>query len=306
MNHIPVESLKKLSSYSSVLPWLHLPFRFKTAKKGWKLISTVICDFFLLQNLHKFKITKHHVIFVDAPLDKKIPFDPSKVQTYMNFIPYFLKPTVMLIKRMGYKNSAPYLNEYLDFIATMYKNAASIYRFCMTTTHRPDYKKGKEFKTIHIADPHLLCVPSLHVTIAAGTYAWFKQFFKLNLFEKEEADFYLNELFNEGQKITESVLYVKQHSVNCIPIALYMLSSSMNEEFFSVNDADNFMTSLFSDCSDIDENSKTEIREYFKFMYERNFLENIYADKWQDCIKHWLIDYAKETNQNWELLEERL
>jgi hypothetical protein len=41
-------------------------------------------------------------------------------------------------------------------------------------------------------------------------------------------------------------------------------------------------------------------------MYERNFLENIYADKWQDCIKHWLIDYAKETNQNWELLEERL
>ena len=89
--NIPVESLKKLSSYSSVLPWLHLPFRFRTAKKGWKLISTVICDFFLLQNLHKFKITKHPVIFVDAPLDKKIPFDPSKVQTYMNFIPYFLK-----------------------------------------------------------------------------------------------------------------------------------------------------------------------------------------------------------------------
>ena len=207
---------------------------------------------------------------------------------------------------MGYKNAAPYLNEYLDFIATMYKNAASIYRFCMTTTHRPDYKKGKEFKTIHIADPHLLCVPSLHVTIAAGTYAWFKQFFKKNIFEKAEADFYLNELFYEGQKITESVLYVKQHSVNCIPIALYMLSSSMNKDFFSVNDADYFMTSLFSDCSDIDENSKTEIREYFKFMYERNFLENIYADKWQDCIKHWLIDYAKETNQNWELLEERL
>ena len=208
MNHIPVESLEKLSSYSSVLPWLHLPFRFRTAKKGWKLISTVIWDFFLLQNLHKFKITNHPVIFVDAPLDEKIPFEPSKVKTYMNFIPYFLKPTVMLIKRMGYKNAAPYLNEYLDFIATMYKNAASIYRFCMTTTHRPNYKVGKEFKTIHAADPHLLCVPSLHVTIAAGTYAWFKQFFKKNIFEKDEADFYLNELFYEGQKITESVLYV--------------------------------------------------------------------------------------------------
>ena len=65
MNHIPVESLEKLSSYSSVLPWLHLPFRFRTAKKGWKLISTVIWDFFLLQNFHKFKITNHPVIFVN-------------------------------------------------------------------------------------------------------------------------------------------------------------------------------------------------------------------------------------------------
>ena len=97
MNHIPVESLKKLSSYSSGLPWLHLPFRIKTAKKGWKLISTVICDFFLLQNLHKFKITKHPVIFVDAPLDKKIPFDPSKEilpppECPIKAVPSILKP----------------------------------------------------------------------------------------------------------------------------------------------------------------------------------------------------------------------
>jgi len=297
MEKVEFNQIKKISSYSSVTPWLYLPFRLKTIKKAWKLITTVICDFFLLQNLQKLKITKYPVIYVDSPLDEKIPFNPTKVKTYMNFIPYFLRPTVMLIKRMGYKNATPYLNEYLDFIATMYKNAATIYRFCMTTTHRPNYLKGKEFKAIHVADPHLLCVPSLHVTIAAGTYTWFKRFFANNIFNEQEANVYLSELLHDGLKITESVLFVKQHSVNCVPIAFYMLSASMPKEFFTASDVDNFISLLFSDCTELSDKVKSEIKEYFKFMYERNFLENIYADNWQDCIKHWLIDYANETGQ---------
>ena len=302
----PVEKIKPISSYSSVHPWFNLLLRFRTTKKGWKLVSTVIIDFFLLQTLHKFKITKHPVINVDTDLDQKIPFDPSKVKTYINFIPYFLKPTVMLTKRMGYKNASPFLNEYLDFISKMYKNAATIYRFCMTTTNRPDYKVGKEFRTIHIADPHLLCVPSLHVTIAAGTYTWFKHFFDTNIFEKNEADLYLNELFEESIKIIESVLFVKQHSVNCIPTAFYMLSSSVNSTFFPIEEADTYMSSLFSNSPQLQPEIVEEIREYFKFLYEKSFLENIYEDRWQECIKHWLIEYARKTNQNPELLESRL
>ena len=301
-----IQQIKPISSYSSVHPWFSLLFRFRTAKKGWKLIYTVLWDFFILQTLQKFKITKRPVIFVDTDLDKKIPFVPSKVKTYINFIPYFLKPTVMLTKRMGYKNASPYLNEYIDFISKMYKNAATIYRFCMTTTNRPNYKVGKEFKTIHAADPHLLCVPSLHVTIAAGTYAWFKNFFKLNLFDKNETKFYENELLQEGIKITESVLFVKQHSVNCIPIALYMLSSTMNKNFFSVHEADFFMSSLFNNCTEISLETRKEIQEYFKYMYERSFLEHIYENEWQECIKNWLIEHARNTNQNPEVLEKRL
>jgi hypothetical protein len=76
-----------------------------------------------------------------------------------------------------------------------------------------------------------------------------------------------------------------------------MLSASMPKEFFTASDVDNFISLLFSDCTELSDEVKNEIKEYFKFMYERNFLENIYADNWQDCIKHWLIDYANETGQ---------
>ena len=41
-------------------------------------------------------------------------------------------------------------------------------------------------------------------------------------------------------------------------------------------------------------------------MYERSFLEHIYENEWQECIKNWLIEHARNTNQNPEVLEKRL
>lgn len=290
-------STKKLWSFSSVSPWFIFPFSPYTFVNTWKLIIAIIKDFFLLQALHKLHLTHHPVIYVDTDLDDKIPFVPEKVKDYMSFIPFFIKPTTMLRKRLGMKKAGPYISIFLRFIATMYHNAASIYRFCMTTTHRPKYIQTKEFRAIHIADPHLLCVPSLHVTIAAGTYAWFKQLFKTGILPQEEAQKRLDEIYTQAMKITESVLFVKQHSVNCIPLALYMLTSTMNKSFFSIEDAADFMNDLFKNCPEISEDLRKEIVNYFEFMYEKSLLENIYSKNWQDCIKNWLIDYAKKTGQ---------
>lgn len=290
-------SKKPIDQFSPILPWIYLPFRPKTFKKAWRLINSVLSQFFFLQTFQALHLTHRPVIYVDTELDEKIPFVPEHVKTYMSFIPFFIKPISMLIKRCGYRNAAPYINVFLKFLATQYHNASSIYKFCMTTTHRPDYKKSKEFRTIHAADPHLLCVPSLHVTIAAGTYAWFKQFFQTDLLPKEEAEMRLEEIHQQAIKITESVLFVKQHSVNCIPLALYMLTSTMNKSFFSIQDADDFMSELFRNSPEIPESDRTEIRNYFKFMYEKSLLENIYSENWQDCVKHWLIDFANSTGQ---------
>ena len=245
-------------------------------------------------------ISHRPVINVETDLDEKIPFNPGKVNTYLGFIPFFVKPLDMMIKRMGYKTAVPYINRNVAVLSKTYKSASSIYRFSMTTTSRPDYKEDAAFKAIHAADPHLLCVPSLHVAICAVTYAWYKKFFQTapeGIFTNEESERRVAEIKAQALAIIESVLFVKQHSVNCIPTALYMISAIFGTDFFSAKDAVAFIEELFNSTSELDDQTRSEITEYFTSLYERTLLENSFNDNWQDSIKNWLKDYAEKTGQ---------
>ena len=293
--------LKKYSVTQAVFRSILFP---QTTGTAWKLIFTVLKDFFFLQHNQKLHLTSRPVLNVDTDIDNKIPFSPSHVKTYMSFITFFIRPLDMLYKQLGHKRSGQYLRLYLKFLSKIYENASSIYRFCMTTTSRPRYYKSHKFRTIHLFDPHLLCVPSLHVAICAGVYAWFKQFFKINIIPKETADEYLAEIKKDAVAIVESVLFVKQHSVNCIPLALYMLTSTMSKSFFSIQDAIDFIESLFKDSTEISKEDRKEIIDYFIYMYDRALLESKYSANWQDCIQHWLIDFANSTGQNINLPHE--
>ncbi len=294
-------SQKSTWEFSAVLPYFNLLGRARTFVRAWQFILTVTRNFFWLQQRQVLHLTHRPVINVETALDEKIPFEPSKVNTYLGFIPFFVKPLDMLIKRMGYKAAAPYINKNLAVLRKTYKSASSIYRFSMTTTNRPDYKEDAAFKAIHAADPHLLCVPSLHVAICAVTYAWYKAFFATcsedSIFTKEEADRRLSEIKTQAIAIIESVLFVKQHSVNCIPTALYMTSVIFGNEFFSAKEALGIINELFKSSSEIDQNARKEICDYFTMLYERTFLENSFNDNWQDSIKNWLKDYAHQTGQ---------
>lgn len=288
---------RPINSFSCVAPYFYMPLYPGTAKHAWKYIFTILKDFFILQHLQKFHITKRRVINVDTAIDEKIPFVPQKIFVYLSFVSFFVRPIDMLKHNLGLKKAAPYLCVYLKFLTSVYRNAASIYRYTMTTTSRPRYLKTHKFRTIHFFDPHLLCVPSIHVAISAGLYAWFRQFFKTGLFSNEEAEAYLNEIKKQALAIVESVLLVKQHSVNCIPLALYMLTSTMNKSFFSAQDAIDFIDSLFIDSTEIDQATRKEIIEYFYYMYDRALLESKYSSDWRLCIQHWLEDFAKEQNK---------
>ncbi len=283
---------KPISRYSAVAPYFYLPVSPATARHAWGFIFTILKDFFFLQHLQKFHITRRRVINVDTALDDKIPFVPQRIFAYLGFVGFFVRPMDMLKKRLGFKKAAPYICIYLKFLTQIYKNASSIYRYSMTTTTRPRYFKTHNFRTIHFFDPHLLCVPSIHVSISAGTLAWFRQFFKMGLFEKEEAEAFLNEINAQAVSIVESVLFVKQHSVNCIPLALYMLTATMSKSFFSAKDAITFIDSLFLTSKEIDSATRNEIIEYFYYMYDRALLESKYSSNWQACIEHWLNDFA--------------
>ena len=291
-------SQKPLCKFSCVKPYFPLLTRAPTIKRAWRFVGTILKDFFFLQMAQQLHITKRPVVNVESEIDEKIPFRPSYISTYMSFVAFFMRPMEMLRKRLGYRKASYYINLYLKFLTKIYKNASTIYRFSMSTTSRPKYRKNKGFVTIHIFDPHLLCVPSIHVAIAAGSYAWFKQLFKTDILPKEEAEFRLEEIKKQSIAIVESVLFVKQHSVNCVPLALYMLSSTMNKSFFTTADATAFIDLLFQDSKELTEEDKTEVLNHFHYMYERALLENYYSDDWQSCIKHWIVDYARQTGQN--------
>lgn len=291
-------SSRPTGNFSVVAPFFFLLLSPATAKNAWGVIWVIIKDFFFLQLNQKFHFTKIPVIYVDTEIDDKIPFSPSHASDYMGFVEYFIRPFSMLKKRLGYKKAIPYINLYLKLIQKIYSNAALIYRFCMTTTRRPKYYKSKKFRAIHFFDPHLLCVPSIHVSIAAGLYAWFAQLYKTGILPEDEAARRLKEAKDQAVRIVESVLFVKQHSVNCVPLALYMMTSTMNKSFFTPKEACDFIDSLFVETDEISKEDKKLINEHFHYMYERALLENCYSSNWQECIRHWLVDYARETNQN--------
>ena len=290
-------AFRPMKKFSSVTPYLYLSWLPGSARYVWAFVGTILRDFFILQQLQKFHITKRPVINVETEIDNAIPFTPSYVKVYLTFVSYFIKPLDMLTKRFGYRKAAPYICLFLKYLKNIYKNAASIYRYSMSTTTRPLYLKTHAFRTIHFFDPHLLCVPSIHVAIAAGVYAWFKQFYELGIVSKEEADFRLKEIKAQGIAIVESVLFVKQHSVNCIPTALYMLTSTMNKSFFPPEDAVEFMENLFLTTPEITPEIHEKLADYFAYMYDRTLLEGVFSKDWQSSIKHWIYEYAEKTGQ---------
>ncbi len=294
-------SQKSTWEFSAVSPYFNLLGRARTFFPAWHFIFSVSHNFFFLQQRQVLHLTHRPVINVETSLDNKIPFTPEKVNTYLGFISFFVKPFDMMIKRIGYKKAAPYIRKNLRALTKTYKSASSIYRFSMTTTSRPNYKEDAAFKAIHAADPHLLCVPSLHVAICALTFAWYKNFFNEGVsrgfFTQEEADRRLAEIKTQAIAIIESVLFVKQHSVNCIPTALYMITAVFGDDFFSAEDAVFFIEELFKKSGEIDSATREEILDYFTSLYERNLLENSFNESWQDSIKNWLEDFAQKTGQ---------
>lgn len=290
-------STRSHKKFAKVLPFAIFPVRNLTGKHGRKLISTIMRDFFFLQAKEKLHLIKIPILYVDTPLDDKIPFTPEKVSDYMTFIDLVLKSLDFFNKRLGYKECAEIANQYMDFVTEVYKSASSIYRFSMTTTHRPKYYKGKFF-TIHLLDPHYLCVPSLHVALSLGIYTWFKFFFAADdgaLIPKDEAKWRLEEIRCWALKIVESVLFVKQHSINCIPAAVYMLTATMGNDFLSPDDAVDFINMLFCDTDLISAEDKKSLVEHFHFIYERFLLESEYSDRWQEPVERWLNELKQKS-----------
>ena len=288
-------ALRPIDSYGAFLPYLIIPFRLKSAKVLFRFLRTVVRDFFWLQFSVKWRFKTIPVLDVSHPLDESIPFTPCKVKIYLNFTNFWIRPMTLLFCRLGVKKALPYCIEYLSLIETAYANAAKVYRFCMTTTKRPDYKTDAAFKMIHAFDPHLLCVPSLHVAIVILASVYYAEVFKNDDFTEEERKTYTAELREGARRIIESVLYVKQHSVNCIPAAMYMMLYVLKNRF-TISAGIDIINSLFADDETLSDSDKKKISAHIHFMFERLLLEGANENDWTVPVKRWLKSYARSKN----------
>jgi hypothetical protein len=186
--------------------------------------------------------------------------------------------------------------DFIDSVGALYVAAAEVYSRHLSTTTRPRYFGNIGCIVIQLFDPHLLCVPSLHVMVCVHT--WIKARYLLEkhgIAETEKA--YIEKLFRRAVLITESILYMKQHSVNCIPAALYAMNC-FEPALFTRRDISAFAQALFmsKENAEIPQKMRDNIRLYVKtvyaaFMREREQLLAAENDDWTAPLITFLKNY---------------
>ncbi|MCR5762032.1 MAG: hypothetical protein K6G00_01465 [Treponema sp.] len=159
----------------------------------------------------------------------------------------------------------------------------------MTTTKQPETNNIR-LKMLRIMDPHYMCVPSLHIAVITLTTNFYKKLFEQNLFTEQEKTKWMKEIEEHGVEIADSVLYLKQHSVNCIPAALYMMTRIV-PELVSPTEAVKLLDSILKNEPNIDSNTQKNITEHILFIYERFLLEGTTEEDWRKPILRWLESY---------------
>ncbi len=277
-----------MTAYAT-LPWNHYGF----GPVFGFAFGPVIWKFFVPQFLEKIHLAHYPVKHVDHALDEKVPFKPEHLHIYMDFINVWIRPIAMLIKRFGIINGSKLGGEFLRYLTYSYNEAFKMYSTSMTTTYRPACDLPS-IKRLRGADPHFMCVPSLHIAIVCLCFSFYRMLFERENFTQEEKDLWNKELFGRAVEIGETVLYIKQHSVNCIPAALYMMTR-IAPELFNPSMAVEFINALFVNVDDVEEEDKKKIHEHIHFMYERLLLEGAMEDNWVTPVARWLDAYEPYT-----------
>jgi hypothetical protein len=226
-----------------------------------RLVVEALRSFFLPQFQNVF-FHRRPTVNVDDPLDASVPFDPRYVKKYLQFVRLWIGSFYTIWRLYG-DGAIPGLVAYIDAIRSLYADAGKVYKRVHTTTTRPSRNYNLRFAIIHAVDPHLNCIPSLHVLVVAANWMLAESFVKelgspprrgpgfhgRRGFDASQRGFdaslWIEELRSEALAITESVLFVKQHSVNCIGVSLYCLGRFYPH--FEGKRGEAFVRDLFAD-----------------------------------------------------------
>jgi hypothetical protein len=265
----------------------------KTRGPALKFVHTVYTTFFLPQFQTKFAIKPRPVVWVDHELDRKIPFIPHHVETYLGFTHLWIKSLAFLYRQFGHR-IIPEIVEFVRAIDRLYQESAKVYTRIQSTTDRPRDVGGFYFKVIHLLDPHLHCVPSLHVCVVGFTYVKIKEILTRYAERPEDYDAEVEYLWRKAIHITDSILLIKQHSVNCVSAGLFTLTSG--NFGFTREHAHLVTRALFAEPGrTID--SAEEVRRFIADLYE-HFMEEHREKPHEQVLLDFLYHYPQITGKH--------
>jgi hypothetical protein len=272
-----------------------------------KCVPSIFYNFFLRQYHAAFLPGRIPVTKVDHKLDEKIPFVPSWVTIYLDFVHFWIRMISFFIRRYKRKAYIP-IRDFIYSMGRLYSFAAEVYQKNMSTTKRPFYIARPRFFVIHLLDPHLMCIPSLHVMIVIHTYLQFTEVAK-KLGEEEKLKDQILELKQGALAISQAILFVKQHSVNCIPAALYAMTC-FSPDLFPPQEAEKFTGLLFSPAPKADkalrkigvhpsaapltkiiDADQAEIKKHILKLYNQFLEEKKSSASWTEPLLKFLREY---------------
>ena len=272
----------------------------------FKCVPSIFYNFFYRQFRAAFLPGRVPVTKVDHPLDEKIPFIPAWVTIYLDFIYFWIRTISFFLRRYRRRALEP-MDDFIRSIGRLYSFAADVYKKNLSTTKRPFYIARPRFFLIHLMDPHLMCVPSLHVMVVIHTYLMFADIAK-RLGDEEKLKAQILEMRQGALAICQAILFVKQHSVNCIPAALYAMTR-FSPKLFPPEEAEAFTAQLFSPAppvcemtaikrehpsaapaTKVSKEDQAEIRKYILALYRRYLDEGRTAKCWEEPILKFLSE----------------
>jgi len=208
---------------------------------GVELLGLAVREFFLPQFETRLFPGSRPVVTITHPLDGRIPFRPDQVRSYLGFIRIWVEGLGELNRRFG-RTAVPDIAESIRGLCRLYRSTGSVYRRCQTTTHRPRGPRfSPRFLLIRLFDPHLHCIPSLHVLILCYNYLHLRRVFRRRTGREDERP--VAEAYQAALRVLRAVLLVKQHSLADIGPSLYVLSELFPR--YDRAEADRFARDLF-------------------------------------------------------------
>ena len=246
-------------------------------------VVSICYNFFYRQYHAAFFRGRIPVSSVDHRLDGRIPFTPSWVTVYLDFVSFWVR-TLGFLLRVYRRRAAGAVRDFLDGMGRLYAFAAEVYMKNLSTTRRPRYYGRLRFLLIHAVDPHLMCVPSLHVMVVIRTYTEFARIIR-SLGDGECFAPRIDEIKRGALAITEAILFVKQHSVNCVAASLYAMDR-FDGALFPPAEAEDFVSRLFT--GSIPPEDGEPVRNHILDLYRRFIREGRSGGTWDEPLVNFL------------------